>query len=229
MRVFFKDEGHADAYDGLKIVWKGGHDPVLICYRGEEEVERIDLMPLDTNAIHDLVRERGYRRSLPAILWAKQERGEDVTYDDWKEYLADRARRKKGYDDLVEQRQKERREQQKVERRQFEEEMRLDALDRDGQAPAIGAHGVWYVGRRLGKLPNTEGVRYRNSPDLADEAPEGHLATWGLYVEGVLVGEDWVKVSTEKGERYLPQVLDDVRVLRPVPKPDEAKKDRSEL
>ena len=59
-----KEPGHADSYEGLVIDFKPGKKPHLIIEDEEsgEELERIDLAPLSTDEIHELVRSKGFVR-----------------------------------------------------------------------------------------------------------------------------------------------------------------------
>lgn len=64
VRRFVKDPGHADAYDGLEVLFVRGHNPDLVILDEDgEEVERIDLSPLKTDEIHDMLKEKGFERS----------------------------------------------------------------------------------------------------------------------------------------------------------------------
>ncbi len=59
-----KEPGHADSYEGLVIDFKPGKKPHLIIEdeASGEELERIDLAPLSTDEIHELVRSKGFVR-----------------------------------------------------------------------------------------------------------------------------------------------------------------------
>ena len=59
-----KEPGHADTYEGLVIDFKPGKKPHLIIEDEEsgEELERIDLAPLSTDEIHELVQSKGFVR-----------------------------------------------------------------------------------------------------------------------------------------------------------------------
>ena len=59
-----KEPGHADTYEGLVIDFKPGKKPHLIIEdeASGEELERIDLAPLSTDEIHELVRSKGFVR-----------------------------------------------------------------------------------------------------------------------------------------------------------------------
>ena len=58
-----KEPGHADTYEGLVIDFKPGKKPHLIIEDDAgEELERIDLAPLSTDEIHELVRGKGFTR-----------------------------------------------------------------------------------------------------------------------------------------------------------------------
>ena len=58
-----KEPGHADTYEGLVIDFKPGKKPHLIIEdEAGDELERIDLAPLSTDEIHELVRGKGFVR-----------------------------------------------------------------------------------------------------------------------------------------------------------------------
>ena len=58
-----KESGHADTYEGLVIDFKPGKKPHLIIEDDAgEELERIDLAPLSTGEIHELMRSKGFVR-----------------------------------------------------------------------------------------------------------------------------------------------------------------------
>ena len=59
-----KEPGHADSYEGLVIDFKPGKKPHLIIEdeASGEELERIDLAPMSTDEIHELVRSKGFVR-----------------------------------------------------------------------------------------------------------------------------------------------------------------------
>ena len=58
-----KEPGHADTYEGLVIDFKPGKKPHLIIEDDTgEELERIDLAPLSTDEIHELVQSKGFVR-----------------------------------------------------------------------------------------------------------------------------------------------------------------------
>ena len=59
-----KEPGHADSYEGLVIDFRPGKKPHLIIEDDAgEELERIDLAPLSTDEIHELVRSKGFTRN----------------------------------------------------------------------------------------------------------------------------------------------------------------------
>ncbi len=62
-----KEPGHADTYEGLVIDFKPGKKPHLIIEDEEsgEELERIELAPLSTDEIHELVQSKGFVRQEP--------------------------------------------------------------------------------------------------------------------------------------------------------------------
>lgn len=204
VKTFIKSEGHADFYPGLKINFIPGKPPELVCFKAEDEVERINLSTMETQEIHDLVKGKGYKRVMPLSLAAKAEKGEDVTVEDWATYLDARAQRSEA-------------------RRKWEADAlyrQLDALDASlasiGETP-VGTSGRWLVARRKDELPNTAGVQLRNSMDSADRAKDGHMAKWGSEVQGTLEAEGWVQVvghPSGEGTQYLPLMAGDVRILR---------------
>jgi len=56
-----KEPGHADSYEGLVIDFKPGKKPHLIIEdEAGEELERIDLAPISTDEIHELVQSKGF-------------------------------------------------------------------------------------------------------------------------------------------------------------------------
>ena len=58
-----KEPGHADTYEGLVIDFKPGKKPHLIIEdEAGEELERIDLAPMSTDEIHELVQSKGFVR-----------------------------------------------------------------------------------------------------------------------------------------------------------------------
>ena len=59
-----KEPGHADTYEGLVIDFKPGKKPHLIIEdeASGEELERIDLAPMSTDEIHELVQSKGFVR-----------------------------------------------------------------------------------------------------------------------------------------------------------------------
>jgi len=61
-----KEPGHADSYEGLVIDFRPGKKPHLIIEDDAgEELERIDLAPLSTDEIHELVQSKGFTRREP--------------------------------------------------------------------------------------------------------------------------------------------------------------------
>ncbi len=63
MKRFVKEPGHADSYEGLVIDFKPGKKPHLIIEDDAgEELERIDLAPMSTDEIHELVQSKGFVR-----------------------------------------------------------------------------------------------------------------------------------------------------------------------
>ena len=63
VKRFVKEPGHADSYEGLVIDFKPGKKPHLIIEdEAGEELERIDLAPMSTDEIHELVQSKGFVR-----------------------------------------------------------------------------------------------------------------------------------------------------------------------
>ena len=66
VKRFVKEPGHADSYEGLAIDFKPGKKPHLIIEDDAgEELERIDLAPLSTGEIHELMRSKGFVPRVP--------------------------------------------------------------------------------------------------------------------------------------------------------------------
>jgi len=66
VKRFVKEPGHADSYEGLVIDFKPGKKPHLIIEDDAgEELERIDLAPLSTGEIHELMRSKGFVPRVP--------------------------------------------------------------------------------------------------------------------------------------------------------------------
>jgi len=57
-----EDPGHADSYVGLKVNYIPGHTPNLVCFKGEEEVERIELNSQSLAKLHVMMEDRGLQR-----------------------------------------------------------------------------------------------------------------------------------------------------------------------
>ena len=58
-----KETGHADSYDQLSINYIPGHVPELVTFdKDDQEIERIKLAPFSTDALHELVREKGFKK-----------------------------------------------------------------------------------------------------------------------------------------------------------------------
>lgn len=63
VRRFIKDPGHADAYVGLEINYIPGKSPELVCFKYDEEVERVDLaMGQSTEKLHVMIQDRGLKK-----------------------------------------------------------------------------------------------------------------------------------------------------------------------
>lgn len=57
-----KEPGHADSYIGLKINYIVGHTPSLVCFKGGEEVERLDISEKSLAKLHVMMEDRGLAR-----------------------------------------------------------------------------------------------------------------------------------------------------------------------
>jgi len=87
LRKFVKDKGHAEYYPGLKINFIPGRKPELVCFQAEEEVERIEMEKMTTEEAHELVQSKGYKRIMPVVFARRMEQGEEVSSEEWNEYL----------------------------------------------------------------------------------------------------------------------------------------------
>ena len=64
--MFIKGQGHADAYDGLKITFISGRTPELFLFdETGKEVEKIDLSHMKTDQLHELMKTKGFTRTTP--------------------------------------------------------------------------------------------------------------------------------------------------------------------
>jgi len=202
VKKFIKEEGHADFYPGFKVNFIPGKPPELVCFKGDEEVERIDLSDKETQAIHELVVSKGYARQLPLSLAAKRDKGEELTDEDWDGYINAREARKKARADW-----------------EANKSLRLlVAWEQAPTEPAVGDVGTWLVQKKPDQLPDTSGAQFRLSMALTDKAGGSkEMAKWGIELDGALAGDgSWVKFATENGDRFLPVVVQEVRMLRPL-------------
>lgn len=62
MRRFVLGKGNADSYVGLRINFIPHHSPVLVLLDNGDDVEDIDLSPLDFKGLQDLMAKHGFRR-----------------------------------------------------------------------------------------------------------------------------------------------------------------------
>jgi len=63
VRRFVKEPGHADTYAGLKVNFIPHHNPDLVFFNQHgEEIERLDLGRYNTEQIHKLMQEKGFKR-----------------------------------------------------------------------------------------------------------------------------------------------------------------------
>jgi hypothetical protein len=61
VKRFLKEPGNADSYEGLTITWIRGRNPDLRLYDDSGKViETIDLSPLSTKALHQLMLDKGF-------------------------------------------------------------------------------------------------------------------------------------------------------------------------
>ena len=64
MKKFVKQPGGADIYENLSVKYISGHNPDLVIYDDNIQVERIDLKKKDVATIKEMLREKGiYERS----------------------------------------------------------------------------------------------------------------------------------------------------------------------
>lgn len=65
VKRFLKEPGHADSYENLSIKWIRGRNPDLFLYSSNETlIEKIDLSPLTTQGIHELMEKKGFVRKV---------------------------------------------------------------------------------------------------------------------------------------------------------------------
>ena len=63
VRRFVKEEGHADSYENLEVVYLKGRTPDLVLYDDNDiQIGRHALARLTTEQIHELVQELGFKR-----------------------------------------------------------------------------------------------------------------------------------------------------------------------
>lgn len=63
LAMFVEGIGHADTYIGLKHKYVPSQDPELVCFKGEEEVERVAIPTKSSLAkLHVMVEDRGLKR-----------------------------------------------------------------------------------------------------------------------------------------------------------------------
>jgi hypothetical protein len=61
VRRFLRESGHIDAYEGLSVKYVPGKPPVLFLFdENNVQVEKINLKPLTTEQIHELVQSKGF-------------------------------------------------------------------------------------------------------------------------------------------------------------------------
>ena len=63
IKTWVKNPGGADTYENLTIKYVPGHNPDLVLFDGDAEVERIDLTklgaPTTAEHLHELMKEKG--------------------------------------------------------------------------------------------------------------------------------------------------------------------------
>jgi len=63
VRKFVKEEGHADSYEGLEVVYIKGRSPNLVIYDDNDvQVGRHDISRMKLPEIHSLVARLGFKR-----------------------------------------------------------------------------------------------------------------------------------------------------------------------
>jgi hypothetical protein len=56
VRAFLKEEGHADSYEKLEVKYISGKNPDIFFYHDDGRlIEKIDIVQLSTQGIHDLL------------------------------------------------------------------------------------------------------------------------------------------------------------------------------
>lgn len=65
LRQFVKDKGEADSYENLGIKFIPGRKPELVCFNGEDEVDRVDLSGMTKAQCHELVVSKGFKKKAP--------------------------------------------------------------------------------------------------------------------------------------------------------------------
>jgi hypothetical protein len=61
VKTFLKVKGHADQYDNLTVKYERGRNPDLYLFTDNGDlIETIDLAPLTTDGIHDLLIKKGF-------------------------------------------------------------------------------------------------------------------------------------------------------------------------
>lgn len=78
-------------------------------------------------------------------------------------------------------------------------------------APEVPTEGAWYIVDNAQLRSQSNGIRYRLSPNMRDKHPS-MVALFGYQVKGTPCGDCWLRV----GQRYLPTQIGEVVVLRPV-------------
>lgn len=63
VKKFLRESGNADSYQNLEIKWIPGRIPELFIYEDDGKLnEKIDLAPLTTEGIHQILRNRGFEK-----------------------------------------------------------------------------------------------------------------------------------------------------------------------
>lgn len=65
VKRFLKEPGHADSYENLSIKWIKGRNPDLYIYsQNETLIEKVDLSPLTTTGLHELMIKKGFTKKI---------------------------------------------------------------------------------------------------------------------------------------------------------------------
>lgn len=65
VKRFLKEPGHIDSYENLTVKWIRGRNPDLFIYsQNGTLLEKIDLSPLTTTGIHELIQKKGFIKKI---------------------------------------------------------------------------------------------------------------------------------------------------------------------